>query len=265
MQVACGQCLGCRLERQRQWSMRIMHEASLHDENSFLTLTYDDTHLPEDRSLRKRDLQLFFKRLRKAVDAKLRYFAVGEYGARNGRPHYHSCVFGYDPPDKRYWTSRKGYKTFLSEEVQRAWRLGLHEVGSLTNNSAKYVAGYVLKKVRNAPGRSTVDVVDSDSGEIFAVAPEFATMSRRPGIGRGWIERYHEEVVPGAEVVVNGSVGKAPLYYDNFLGEMDPEGLKGLKVERRRRRKRRDETPERLEVREKVTASRLNVYARREL
>ena len=257
MQVACGQCLGCRLERQRSWATRILHEASLHDENCFLTLTYDDTHLPEDRSLSKRDLQLFLKRLRKRQDGKIRYYAVGEYGGRYGRPHYHLCLFGYDPADKRYLSTRAGHKVFVSEEVQRTWPLGMHEVGSLTASSAKYVAGYVLKKVRNAPGCVTVSVVDSDSGEVFAVAPEFATMSRRPGIGRGWIEKFHEDIYPGAEVVVDGKPFKAPEYYTRLLAEKDPELVEGLKVERRKRRKRVDETPERLAVREKVAEANL--------
>lgn len=261
MQVACGQCLGCRLERQRSWATRIEHEAALHDENCFLTLTYDDAHLPADRSLSKRDLQLFLKRLRKA-HGRIRYFAAGEYGGRYGRPHYHLCLFGYDPSDKRYLTTRKGHKVYLADSVSRAWPLGLHEVGALTSASARYVAGYVLKKVRNAPGRSTVDVVDSNSGEVFAVAPEFATMSRRPGIGRGWVERYAEDITPGAEVVVDGKPYKAPEYYTRLLAESDPALVERLKVERRKHRKRVDETPARLAVREKVAAAKVDLHAR---
>ena len=265
MQVACGQCRGCRLEQRRQWAMRIVHEASLHEDNCFLTLTYDDAHLPADRSLSKRDLQLFVKRLRKQeakVDRRFRYFGVGEYGGRTGRPHYHLCMFGFDPGDKRYLASVGDHKVYLSPEVERAWPLGLHQVGSLTEKSARYVAGYVQKKVHRAPGRATVDVVDRDSGQVFAVTPEFAQMSRRPGIGRGWIERYRDEVVAGCEVVSEGRPTRAPSYYDRIIGEVDPGALEEVKRERRRNVRRSDSTPERLAVREKVAAARENLHAR---
>mgnify|MGYP000713034410 CR=1 FL=1 len=250
-----------------------MHEASLHEENSFLTLTYDDAHLPADRSLSKRDLQLFLKRLRKQEaksGRRFRYYGVGEYGGRSGRPHYHLCMFGFDPADKRFLAVQRGHKVYLAESVSKAWAreeesLGLHQVGSLTEESARYVAGYVQKKVRRDPGRSTIDLVDSDSGQVFAVAPEFATMSRRPGIGRGWIERYRDEVVAGCEVISEGRPTRAPSYYDRIIGEVDPEGLAEIKRERRKMVRRADSTPERLAVREAVVAAREELHARRVL
>ena len=101
IEVACGRCIGCRKEYARQWAMRCLHEASLFDENSFVTLTYDDKHLPAGGTLVKRDVQLFLKRLRrKFSDRTIRYFFSGEYGGDTLRPHYHGCLFGFAFPDQ---------------------------------------------------------------------------------------------------------------------------------------------------------------------
>ena len=101
IQLPCGQCIGCRLERSRQWAIRCMHEKSLYSLSSFLTLTYDDDHLPPNGTLVKRDFQLFMKRLRWEMGDGIRFFACGEYGDGNLRPHYHALLFNVDFPDKR--------------------------------------------------------------------------------------------------------------------------------------------------------------------
>jgi hypothetical protein len=108
IKVACGQCIGCRLERSRQWAIRCVHEASLHEHNSFITLTYNDENLPADGSLDVRHWQLFMKRLRKRHGSGIRYFHCGEYGSKHRRPHYHACLFGLDFPDKKLWMMRNG-------------------------------------------------------------------------------------------------------------------------------------------------------------
>lgn len=105
LKISCGQCIGCRLERSRDWALRIVQEATLHAQNSFVTLTYADRHLPSHASLRKKHLQDFMKRLRFSTDAKLRYYACGEYGTTSLRPHYHICLFGAD-----FSADRKLYK-----------------------------------------------------------------------------------------------------------------------------------------------------------
>ncbi len=102
LSLPCGQCIGCRLERSRQWAMRCMHEAQLHENNCFITLTYDNTHLPSDGSLHYKDFQLFIKRLRKKFgNTRIRYYMAGEYGENFGRPHFHACIFGHDFHDKK--------------------------------------------------------------------------------------------------------------------------------------------------------------------
>ena len=125
--LPCGQCIGCRLERSRQWAVRCMYEASLHTCNSFLTLTYDDDHIrwspvTGEQTLYKRDLQLFMKRLRKHLEPlKVRFFACGEYGDNTYRPHYHVILFGYDfRSDRRlYKLSNAGFPYYISERHRR--------------------------------------------------------------------------------------------------------------------------------------------------
>ena len=117
MQVPCGRCIGCRLDRSRDWALRCVHEASLYEFNCFITLTFDDSKLPTcndcrkvescvanrdaGSSLRVCDFQNFMKRLRQFVaPVKIKFFHCGEYGAKLSRPHHHACLFGYDFPDK---------------------------------------------------------------------------------------------------------------------------------------------------------------------
>lgn len=172
--LPCGNCMACRLNHARMWSIRIVHEASLYANNVFLTLTYDDEHLPENGTLVKRDLQLFMKRFRKCV-GKVRYYACGEYGDKFGRPHYHLVVFGIglDDPvfkDKKYDKKSNGYHCKLA-----SWDKGLVHIGTVTVDSANYVAGYVVKKFKGKGAKEHYDEL--------GVIPEFVLMSRRPGIG----------------------------------------------------------------------------------
>ena len=96
MEFGCGQCIPCRIGKRRLWTHRILLESFTHDYNSFVTLTYDESHLPEDGGLNHGHVQKFLKLLRKKVaPAKVRYFVVGEYGEKSGRPHYHLALFGF--------------------------------------------------------------------------------------------------------------------------------------------------------------------------
>jgi len=189
VEVPCGRCIGCRLEYSRQWAVRCVHEASLYDENSFLTLTYSPENLPSNGSLVKRDLQLFFKRLRKSLpEKKIRYFACGEYGDRNGRPHYHVCLFNHNFRDRYLYTVRDGVALYRSESLERLWPAGFSTIGDVTFESAAYVARYTMKKFKGDEDekKKHYEICDSETGEIHDLLPEFAIMSRRPGIGSGW-------------------------------------------------------------------------------
>ena len=108
IEVPCGQCIGCRLERSRQWAVRCVHEASLYKNNCFVTLTYSDDKLPSDGSLHFDHFQKFMKRLRRFYDdSRIRFFHCGEYGEQYSRPHYHCCLFNFDFVDKKFWKKRR--------------------------------------------------------------------------------------------------------------------------------------------------------------
>lgn len=115
--LPCGQCIGCRLEHSRQWAIRCLHEASLHEHNCFLTLTFDDEHLPKSESLDVRDLQLFMKRLRKEYGKGIRFYACGEYGEKYYRPHYHLCLFNHDFHDKYLWKMSNDKPLYRSKSL----------------------------------------------------------------------------------------------------------------------------------------------------
>ncbi len=262
MTVPCGRCVGCKLERSRQWAVRCMHEASLHADTSFITLTYDDEHVPRFGSLLMDDWQKFFKRLRRRV-GKVRFFGCGEYGEQFGRPHYHACLFGLDFPDKVLWTTRGVHDVFRSDLLESVWTYGQSEIGSLTFESAAYVARYCVKKITGKMAEAHYQCVDPETGEMGSRLPEFATMSRRPGIGAGWFDLYSDEVYPSDEVIVNGKAAKPPRFYDRLLESLAPEVAVGVRAERRRGRNREDETPARLQVREVCAEASLNLYRER--
>lgn len=246
--IPCGYCLGCRLEKARQWKVRIMHEASLREANCFVTLTYAPENLPEGGTLVKRDLQLFFKRLRKKVGEGIKYYAVGEYGSELARPHYHICFFGIDFPDKVLWRShfkpdRCLYRSALLESV---WPYGYSSVGSLTPESAGYVARYVQKKVTGDRGKAHY-------GDRL---PEFALMSRGGrsghGIGYDWFAKYSSDVYPKDFVTVKGKKERPPRYYDNLYSDSNPAVMDSVKVKRAQGAKKDAESLRRLFERERA-------------
>lgn len=263
MQTTCGRCIGCRLERSRQWAVRCMHEASLYEDNCFITLTYSDDYLPAFGSLEVRAFQLFMKRLRRRVDRKVRFYHCGEYGDELGRPHYHALLFGMDFADKYPWAERSGNVAWRSADLESLWKFGQSEIGSVTFESAAYVARYITKKITGKAAEDHYRRVDVLTGEISQIQPEYSTMSRRPGIGRGWIEKFVSDVYPSDEVISRGRPAKPPRYYDSYFGTQDPDGLLEVQKERTRRRDRENETPERLSVREVCTVARLNLSNRR--
>jgi hypothetical protein len=219
--VPCGKCTGCRLERSRQWAVRCMHEASLHDQNCFMTLTYSDEHLPVDYSVHQRDFQLFIKKLRKHCEPnKIRFFACGEYGDQSLRPHYHALIFGHDFNDKSlYETTKRGDRLYLSKSLQQLWPFGLAPLGSLTYQSAAYTARYAMKKISGPPAEQHYLRVHPLHGFICRVRPEFLLMSRRPGLGQGWFEKFGAEVFTHDAVIIEGKEAQPPRYYFQQLTE----------------------------------------------
>lgn len=234
VRVPCGQCVGCRLERSRQWAVRCVHEASMHDHSCFVTLTYSPEHVPSDGSLNKKHCQDFFKRLRKRLPGqKVRYFLCGEYGERLSRPHYHACIFGYDFPDRvRLTRAGSEFPLYKSAFLDSVWRLGFCSIGELSFESASYVARYVVKKVTGRGAEDHYWRLDEDTGELSQVSPEYVVMSRRPGIGAGWFEKYGAEVFPADEVISRGHPAKPPRFYDKLHEARDSDAFARVKRER---------------------------------
>lgn len=215
VQFPCGQCMSCRLEKSRQWALRCVAESKLWDNNIFLTLTYDDSHVPFNGSLVKRDLQLFIKRLRFRFGAGIRYYAAGEYGTKNLRPHYHLIVFNFRPSDAEPLPYRKS-PLFISPSLFQLWPFGFHSFGDVTFESAAYVARYCMKKITGA---------DADQ-HYHGREPEFAVMSLKPGIGYGWIEKNMKDVYPRDEVIMRDKMRMfPPKFFDRMFerlgGDLD--------------------------------------------
>lgn len=232
----------------------MMHEAQMHEANSFITLTYDKEHLPTNASLQVDDWQRFAKRLRKEI-GPFRFFHCGEYGTLNQRPHYHAALFGIDfSADRVLLREKRGANLYASPLLQRTWGNGDFErqtIGALSYQSAAYIARYVMKKIT---GPNSKDYYGNRK-------PEYVTMSRRPGIGSTWWEKYHAEVEADDTVTINGRQHKPPRYYDDKLPEKQLQEVKKKRADIAAKHKANN-TPERLRVRETVTNARLQQLTR---
>ena len=264
--LPCGQCIGCRLERSRQWAMRCMHEAQLHQNNCFITLTYDNDHLPGDQSLHYPDFQRFLKRLRKSLGgAKVRFYMAGEYGEKYHRPHWHACIFGYDFPDKKLFKrTSSGSLIYRSEHLETLWPFGHSSIGDLTFESAAYTARYIMQKQTGKQSTSHYTRIDTETGEINQVKPEFNKMSLKPGIGYEWYKKYTSDVYPNDYVVIRGKKVKPPKFYDKKYKTDYPYEYDELIYKRETSAKlhSEDNTPERLVVKEQVTKAKLQKLKR---
>lgn len=235
LEVPCGQCMGCRLRRSRDWAIRMMYEARDHDSSSFVTLTFAPEHEPEDFSLDVRHWQLFAKRLRKRC-GPFRFFHAGEYGPSTLRPHYHACIFGLDFSwDRVPLDQVEGHQLFESATLRELWPYGFHSVGSLTFDSAAYVAKYCTKKITGKLAERAYTRIDRDTGECWSVRPEYATMSRRPGIGSRHFHKFKDEIYQHDSVIFKGAEYAPPRYFDKLLGEEAPEQLTKVQARRRKR------------------------------
>ena len=266
LSLPCGQCVGCRLERSRQWAIRCMHEAQMHEQNCFITLTYDNEHLPSDRSLHYRDFQLFIKRLRKRYPGRrIRYYMAGEYGENFGRPHWHACIFGFDFPNQELWErSAAGSLLYRSPDLEILWPYGYSTIGRVTFESAAYVARYIMKKVTGKNAAEHYQEIDPDTGEITNRTPEFTKMSLKPGIGYEWYKQYTSDVYPHDYVIVRGKKVKPPKFYDKKYKIDNPYEFDELLYIREKSAKLRfeDNTLERLAVKEQVAKAKLQKLKR---
>lgn len=277
--VQCGSCEGCRLERSRQWAVRCWHEASLHENNIFITLTFAPEHLDAQGSLRKVDFQKFMKRLRKRFSyhtyascykdpvtgryklekkyysPEIRYFHCGEYGEKLGRPHHHACIFNFTFRDLELLrVTKQGHRAYTSKTLSELWEFGIHEIGEVTFQSAAYVARYIIKK------RKAKEYYSHYQGK----EPEYVTMSRRPGIAHDWFKKFQSDVYPGDFVAMDGGFKcLPPKYYDRQYELANPEEFAIIKQKRVDRAKQDpNNTPERLAVRHELLKRKLKLLKR---
>ncbi len=235
MEVACGSCIGCRLDRSRMWMARLVHESAMHEHargNCFVTLTYRDKEvctqdqlkagffIPDDWSLSTPTkkgaghFQRFMKRLRLARPGdKIKFYMCGEYGKRCmhgidleevkcpmcnlGRPHYHAILFNVCFPDAYVRCVERGVERRTSPELDKLWPYGFNDVGEVTAQSTAYVARYIMDKVTGDQAEDWYRRVDEFS-EVINLPPEFSTMSN--GIGKGWIEEFKSDVYPSNDL-----------------------------------------------------------------
>jgi hypothetical protein len=289
IELSCGRCIGCRLDRSLAWALRCMHESQLHSENCFITLTYRPEDTPKYGSLNKKDFQDFMKRLRWHFNDKtIKYYMCGEYGenlehSKNykfGHPHYHACIFGLDFKDLELHQAKDGYKIYKSKTLEDIWGKGFCTVGELTMESAAYTARYVMKKAlgnhakekKGALQISHYECVLFDTGEVVEVEPEYTSMSRgnrlRPdnGIGKTWYDSFKADLEKDF-ITKGGKPVKIPKYYDKLREKENPEKMDEIKekrAEKARLSKKGDEYWRRLDA-EKIKLKRIKTLQRNKI
>lgn len=192
--------------------------------------------MPYGNTLFNDDLQKFWKRLRKRLGKKIKYYACGEYGDENGRPHYHAIIFGHDFRNDRYRIEdSNSYPVYRSPELEKIWTYGFSRIGSVSMDSASYVAGYVMKKRNEGQDlenwkKYCERYYDEKSG-LFK-DEEYSVMSRRPGIGYDWYIRYGDDAYPSDEIILRGLKMRPPKYYDYLHDIQLPDEMDEIKEKR---------------------------------
>ncbi len=280
LEVACGQCLGCRVDYATMWTIRIVHESCMHIDNhgnSWVTLTYRDEHqcndkqykngyfIPADKSLAPSHVSKFFRSLRKAnKDHKIRYFYCGEYGPETQRPHYHLCIFNHTFDDLQLFKDDEGLYTYTSPSLDKHWPYGFSTVSELNYRTAAYTAGYIFSKITGKKARDHYLRCD-EHGQAYWLKPEYTRMStgnKNPpcGLGAQFYEKFQTDIFPADESPVPGKgiVQLVPRYYQNILKSTDPSTLELVKALRQEFQKSHadDFSPERLKDKYKCAQAR---------
>lgn len=283
--LPCGQCTGCRHDRASARALRCMHEASMHEDNCFITLTFDDKHLDKKNSLNKSDFQNFIKRLRKFLSddiairkfckesgwkdealesavkylhkRKILYYHAGEYGEENQRPHHHAILFNFDFIDKEPigLNALGSHNVYNSKLLDKLWQnQGFTQIGSVTYESCAYVARYCLKKITGPTAP------DHYQGRV----PEYNTMSLKPAIGQTWYDKFKSDLFPADKAVTpNGNEISVPSFYRKKFEIDDPVKYAELKAIRLEKAKNNpDNKPERLKAREVIKKQQLDKLKR---
>lgn len=258
--IPCGKCIGCRIDKARQWASRLMLEKEYSTDTWFITLTYDNDHLvagsepvkvPTGRTykngkpvmikqfpnvahsghmtLNKQDYVNFNKRLRKKFGEGVRFFIAGEYGEKNNRPHLHGIYFNLPLDDLEVFKTVHGVPYYTSKTISELWPFGFHLIGKVSYDTCAYVSRYVTKKLHD---------VDVDKYREEGIEREFCAMSRNPGIASQWFNDHHEKLDSKSYIITvstsNGAVQfSSPKYFDHLIEALDGVRLADIKENRK--------------------------------
>jgi len=275
IELPCGRCNGCRIAKSKEWAIRCVHEAKTHSSNDFITLTYNNDHLPSDHGLHHLHFQKFIRKLRNRVNddkkkfldnkelnpeyTEIRYYMCGEYGKATeendyiARPHFHAILFGYQYQDRKPHVVRRGHQTYLSELLSQDWGKGFIETSDVTFKSAAYVARYIIKKQKKDSENLTI--FSPETGAITGQRiPEYTHMSLKPGIGQKYYYDNIMDIFPGDFVMIEaGRKLEVPKYYKESLKREHPILAEKLRLARVARAKEsKDNTPGRLQTRQYI-------------
>ncbi len=231
IEIPCGRCIGCRLQKSKDWANRCMFELQYHDSSYFVTLTYDEEHVNHSEfvnddgvitdilTCKKRDFQLFMKRLRKAFpEQNIRYFACTEYGETTARPHCHAILFGLKLDDLRpIKITEMGDTLYTSDKLVSIWKNGIVSIGDVTWESCAYVARYVTKKQYGQ---------NAEMYERYNIEPESCLMSLKPAIGKMYYDenphKLFERDIRYISTPKGGRPVTAPRYFKKKYEEEYP-------------------------------------------
>lgn len=225
--IPCGHCIGCRLDYGKAWAARVLCELQTQPKGSsswFVTFTYDEGNVQYSgkrfgefipQTLCRDDWTRFMKRLRKAVaPERIRFFCAGEYGDTTFRPHVHAILFNLSIPDLEPFRLIDGHVYYISDWLQKIWSHGQVLIGEVTAETAAYTARYCVKKAFDSI---------SDDYEYLGIEPEFVSMSRRPGIGKTWLDCNFEDVLKHPVINLSsensGNAFAIPRYFMVKLSE----------------------------------------------
>lgn len=274
LHIPCGRCIGCKMEKAKQWALRCDKEAQLHEENCFLTLTFANQYLPVDYSVHPRHMQLFFKKLRKFIyPRKVRFYLGAEYGDENLRPHYHVILFNYDFNDKIFYErTPRGDILYTSRNLSKLWPYGLATLGAVTFESAGYTARYSTKKITGPKASDHYLRVHPLHGFICRVRPEFSLMSRGDnsgdpvwggGIGSGYAIKFKDEIYQSDSVIVRGREVKPPRFFDQQLSEEEQVKLSRQRKAKSIQRPPDERTNRRRAAKAEVRDARISILKRK--
>ena len=235
IELPCGRCMGCRIKGKQEWSIRCMHEASMHKRNCAVTLTYANDYLDPYGGINVGDFQAFMKRIRRRFpEHNIRFFECDEYGEDRLRPHIHAILFGFQFPDLVQLRKGKNGNQYYSSEILRdLWPFGHCEAAECTWEAAQYIAGYVTKKITGPGSEDHCARVVASKDAIWHVDLESVHMSRAPGLGTEWIEANMDSVYESDFVRRFGKRFAVPSHYDHIVESYSRELVEASKARRR--------------------------------